>query len=400
MLRITSAAVSSRSVFAAAALTIIVVFALTTSQSSAQAAWPQWGQNPQHTGYLSVPGQSLQAKLSDQIFDPFTAQEMAESNGALLMHYQVPLVNGNNVYMMFKTGTYDSCVPPGSGNPFPCGPNDWNTEIWNETDLQWQNGQLVPVWNFATDWTPVPNDYTLGGWEPLFQPVLAQTYIYVPGAGGTIYQLDQLTGAVLQQINPFGTTEDPTKFVSGGLTADNQGNIYYNVMQVVLAWPWDSDIVNSWIVKVATNGTITTVTYPSLLPNAPTTCLGTFAHLAQEFHSRGIAAFVRRCADVAARPASGTPPLAARLAEVETVSQAAQRFQHLFVSSVCFAQRVYNPAPLAGDRRDPIRTGVHSACIFEDGLPRAAGPWCRPGAPAPQRHERDPGCEHTALAAG
>jgi len=277
MLRITSAAVSSRSVFAAAALTIIVVFALTTSQSSAQAAWPQWGQNPQHTGYLSVPGQSLQAKLSDQIFDPFTAQEMAESNGALLMHYQVPLVNGNNVYMMFKTGTYDSCVPPGSGNPFPCGPNDWNTEIWNETDLQWQNGQLVPVWNFATDWTPVPNDYTLGGWEPLFQPVLAQTYIYVPGAGGTIYQLDQLTGAVLQQINPFGTTEDPTKFVSGGLTADNQGNIYYNVMQVVLAWPWDSDIVNSWIVKVATNGTITTVTYPSLLPNAPTTCLGTFA---------------------------------------------------------------------------------------------------------------------------
>ena len=116
---------------------------------------PQWGQNPQHTGFLSAPSQSLQAKLSDQIFDPFTSQEIAESDGALLMHYQVPLVNGNNVYMMFKTGTYNSCVPPGSGQPFPCGPNDWNTEIWNETDLQWQNGQLVPVWNFATDWTPL-----------------------------------------------------------------------------------------------------------------------------------------------------------------------------------------------------------------------------------------------------
>src|ERR1039458_3404966 len=71
------------------------------------AAWPQWGQNPQHTGFLAVAGQSLQAKLSDQIFDPFTSQEMAESGGGLLMHYQVPLVNGNNIYMMFKTGTYE-----------------------------------------------------------------------------------------------------------------------------------------------------------------------------------------------------------------------------------------------------------------------------------------------------
>ena len=242
------------------------------------AAWPQWGQNPQHTGFLPVTGQLLQGKLSDQIFDPFTAQEMAESNGALLMHYQVPLVGANNtVFMMFKTGTYNSCDPPGSGQPFPCGPNDWSTEVWNETALQWQNGQLVPAWNFATDWTPIPNDYTLGGWEPLFQPVLAQTYLYVPGAGGTIYQLDESSGVVLQQINPFGTSEDPTKFVSGGLTADAQGNIYYNVMQVVVAWPWDSNVVNSWIVKFSPAGSVATATYASLLPGAPSKCLGVFS---------------------------------------------------------------------------------------------------------------------------
>jgi hypothetical protein len=48
------------------------------------AAWPQWGQNPQHSGFLSVGGQALQTKLSDQIFDPFTAQEEAESGGSLL----------------------------------------------------------------------------------------------------------------------------------------------------------------------------------------------------------------------------------------------------------------------------------------------------------------------------
>jgi hypothetical protein len=262
-------------VFASLFLAFLLFPALSPAQNSG--GWPQWGQNPQHTGFLAVAGQSLQAKLSDQIFDPFTSQEMAESGGGLLMHYQVPLVNGNNVYMMFKTGTYNSCDPPGSGEPFPCGPNDWNTEIWNETDLQWQNGQLVPVWNFATDWTPVPNDYALGGWEPLFQPALAGSYIYVPGGGGTIYQLDQTTGAVLQQINPFGSSEDPTKFVSGGLTADNQGNIYYNVMQLVVAWPWDSNVVNAWLVKVTPAGNATTVTYTSLLPDAPTVCLGVFS---------------------------------------------------------------------------------------------------------------------------
>lgn len=260
------------------ALKFALFAALCSAAAFAQtAAWPQWGQNPQHTGFLPAPGQSLQAKLSDLIFDPFTAQEMAESSGALLMHYQVPLVNGNNVFMMFKTGTYNSCNPPGSGQPFPCGPNDWSTEIWNETDLQWQNGQLVPAWNFATDWTPVPNDYTLGGWEPLFQPVLSQNYIYVPGAGGTIYQLNQSTGAVLQQINPFGGSEDPSKFVAGGLTADSLGNIYYNVIQVVVAWPWDSEVVNAWIVKVSPNGSATTATYTSLLPDAPSKCLGTFS---------------------------------------------------------------------------------------------------------------------------
>jgi hypothetical protein len=267
----------SREVTKFLSLSLVLLGTFSVSVFAQNPAWPQWGQNPQHTGFLAVAGQSLQAKLFDQIFDPFTSQEMAESGGGLLMHYQVPLVNGNNVYMMFKTGTYNSCDPPGSGQPFPCGPNDWNTEIWNETDLQWQNGQLVPVWNFATDWTPVPNDYALGGWEPLFQPALAGTYVYVPGAGGTIYQLDQTTGAVLQQINPFGTSEDPTKFVAGGLTADNQGNIYYNVMQVVLAWPWDSNVVNAWLVQVTPSGSTNTVTYTSLLPNAPTKCLGTFS---------------------------------------------------------------------------------------------------------------------------
>jgi Big-like domain-containing protein len=259
-----------------------VLAALASGVAQSAPAWLQWGQNPQHSGNLAVQGQSPQARLANLVFDPFVSQETIESRGALLMHYQVPLVNGSTVYMEFKTGTYVSCQPAGSGQPFPCGPDAWNTEIWNESALQWQNGQLVQLWNFATDWVPVPNSGTqpskhaLGGWEPLFQPALAGQYIYVPGAGGTVYKLNQSDGSVASQINPFESI-DPGKFVVGGLSADAAGNIYYNVIQVNPAWPWDVDALNSWLVKVGADDSSAVVTYASLLPNAPTQCLGTFA---------------------------------------------------------------------------------------------------------------------------
>ncbi|MGA8763440.1 MAG: Ig-like domain-containing protein [Candidatus Sulfotelmatobacter sp.] len=263
-------------------LAIAFLFGAIAAASAQTPAWSQWGQNPQHTGNMPVAGQAPQAKLSDLVFDPFVSAEVAESS-ALLMHYQAPLISGATVFMEFKSGTYVSCNPPKSGQPFPCGPDAWNTEIWNETALQWQNGQLTPIWNFASDWTPPPNSGTaptkisLGGWEPVFQPTLAGAFIYVPGAGGTVYQLNQSDGSVVMQINPFGGGIDPSKFVAGGLTADDFGNIYYNVIQVNLAWPWNVDVTNSWLVKVAPDGSTSTVTYTSLLPNAPQQCLGTFA---------------------------------------------------------------------------------------------------------------------------
>ena len=260
---------------------LFALFFLASIAVAQNPAWPQWGQNPQHTGYLAVTGQAPQSKLSDLVFDPFVSKEIAES-GALLMHYQVPLVNGTSVFMELKTGKYISCDPPGSGQPFPCGPDAWDDEIWNEVGLRWENGKLTPVWRFRTDWLPPPNsgsspaNATLGGWEPLFQPLLSGSYVYVPGAGGTLHKINQSNGREVSTINPFGTI-DPSKFVAGGLTADNSGNIYYNVMQVDLAWPWESDVVNAWLVAVAPDDSTRIVTYSSLLPGAPAECLNNFA---------------------------------------------------------------------------------------------------------------------------
>ena len=261
----------------------MLLASLLTGRLSAQSApaWPQWGQNPQHTGAVPSVGQAPQAKLADVIFDPFVAQETAESRGSLLMHYQAPLVNGNNVFMEYKTGTYISCSPPGSGKPFPCGPDAWNNEVWNEGDWQMQNGQFVQVWSFATDWVPVPNSGTspskssLGGWEPLFQPALSGQYIYVPGAEGTLYKLNQGNGTVVSHINPFGSSTSGI-FVSSPLTADAAGNVYYHAIQVDMAWPWDENVINAWLVKIGPDDSTATVTYQTLLPNAPTSCVWTF----------------------------------------------------------------------------------------------------------------------------
>src|SRR6516164_9361518 len=94
--------------------------------------WPQWGQNPQHSGFISILGQSPNRKLASQVYDPFVAKEQAENSGELLAHYQAPLTNGQDVFMEFISGTYGSCNPPGSYTPFPCGNDNWFNQTWSE----------------------------------------------------------------------------------------------------------------------------------------------------------------------------------------------------------------------------------------------------------------------------
>ena len=36
--------------------------------------WPQWGQDPQHSGSIAVVGQNPSQKLTSMIYDPFVAR--------------------------------------------------------------------------------------------------------------------------------------------------------------------------------------------------------------------------------------------------------------------------------------------------------------------------------------
>ncbi|WP_224361288.1 hypothetical protein [Hyalangium versicolor] len=235
-------------------------------------SWPQWGHDAQHRGMTPVKGQDLDRVLADITYDPFVEQEMAEQNGILLAHYQVPLVDGRDVFMEFKTGTYVSCDPPGweSNTHAPCGVNTWYTQIWNERRLEWRNGQLVTRWNFASDWKPpqVPALNILGPSEPVFHSLLANGSVYVPGAGGTLFRVSRLNGTVLARINPFGTL-DPLTYEVGPPVADRFGNVYYQAIQLASANQWTTNIQGAWLIKVRPDNTFSKVSFTTLAVGAP-----------------------------------------------------------------------------------------------------------------------------------
>jgi len=246
------------------------------SGSVAQAqSWPQWALNAQHTGQVSVAGQPLNRILASIVYDPLVPAEMAANQGDLLAHYQVPLIDGINVYMEFKSGKYNK--------------NNYSTETWGENGFQWQNGKLAQTWSFASDWEAPGSQADF--WEPVFHAVLANGFIYVPGAGGTLFKLDTTTGAVISRINAFGAKIDPAIIVAGVPVTDGNGNIYYNAIQQHNTGTGSSfyqhDIVDSWLVKVLADDSVAKVSYsilvaqtapgslPSPKPNDP--CLTVFS---------------------------------------------------------------------------------------------------------------------------
>ena len=269
---------------------------LLTGASNDSAFWSQWGRNAQHTGMVSVQAQPLNQKLADIIYDPFTQQEKNETFGELLAHFQSTLVDpGGTFYMLQKSGRYQTCRPSQYWiYGFPCGPNAWAAVQYNVSRYDWTNGHPVTAWTFPTDWKPLPNatNFNQGysgliGWEPVFHPGLANGFLYVPGAGGTVWKVNKATGQSAVHINPFtqGQTDPARTFVSGPLTADDNGNIYYNVMELnTNGNPWQqNDVAGAWLVKITPTDTSATVTYAALVPNAPhgdqTNCPGTFFNL-------------------------------------------------------------------------------------------------------------------------
>ena len=232
--------------------------------AAAPPQWPQWGHDPQHGSMVANLGQPLNQILQDIVYDPFVPAEIAAGGGDLLVHYQTPLLDGNDVYMEFKGGNFTT-IP------------HWETQDWIEKKLTWQGSNLVTAWSYTSSWKPVPylsNSGVGPGWEPVFHAVIAGDFIYVPAAQGTVVKLRKSDGSVAATINPFATggnapTQNTDIFVAGPLSADKNNNIYYNAIKLSHSQPWDQDVVDSWLVKITPQNQASKVSFSVLTPGAP-----------------------------------------------------------------------------------------------------------------------------------
>jgi len=205
--------------------------------------WGQWARDPSHTGRSPVIGQPLARVLADLVYDPL-APQVVTASGAVYIHYQAPLVAGDDLFMTFKSGTVAS-------------------PSWSVKRLRFANGRQEDRWTFGSDWRPVPGLT----WEPVFHPALAGGFLYVPAASGGVFKLDPRNGQQVARITPFGTVADT--FVAGPLSVAPDGSILYNTLTLDLAAPWTSDARGSALVRVTADDRAVSVSYARLIPAAP-----------------------------------------------------------------------------------------------------------------------------------
>ena len=232
--------------------------------------WLQWGNGPAHDGRSCAAGQPLAAVLADIVIDPFVADEQADVGGDLAVHYQVPLVADDHAFLMEKRGTYTRCAPvTDPTNQVRCfQPQDatrLSSQGWAETRYDWIDGELRWRWTFDSDWKPPPYN------ETMFQPAVVGAIVAVPGAHGSLWELDAETGAIAQHVEPFSPEFTPDVYVAGAL-ATNGESIYYNAI--------DRATARGWLVEVAFDSSTRVASYDALVPSAPRAtdlCYGNYA---------------------------------------------------------------------------------------------------------------------------
>jgi hypothetical protein len=245
--------------FSTCLLSLLVLLALPLYAQD----WPQWVLNAQHTGQVSFIGQNLNRNLVNLVYDPLVPDEQQGAlsvygDADLLAHYQAPLVDGNDVYMMFKAGSYNT--------------HNYSSQQWGETKYTWNGSHtaLNVVWQFTSDWNAPGNILT--DWEPVFHPALANGSLYAPGKGGSVFRVNKLTGTSIR-LNPFPTDDGGTKAnldVTSPITVDGSGNIYYTAVYFTDDNNFfQNDIQGAWLVKITPSNAITAVPWATLTAGAP-----------------------------------------------------------------------------------------------------------------------------------
>jgi hypothetical protein len=241
----------------------LVLVALLSAPLAVAQDWPQWGFHPQHGSNVPYVGQLLYENFENILYDPLVDQEMEQTlalgdEPLLLAHFQTPLIDGDDVYMMYKSGHYNW--------------RNYRTQIWGETKYTWNpsRNRLRVKWQFESDWNAAGGLIT--NWEGVFHPALANGSLYLPGKGGSLFRVNKNTGESLR-LNAFpqpGGGRERNIHVITPITVDASGNLYYAAVHFADdVHINDADILGAWLVKITPSNTITVVDWATLTPGAP-----------------------------------------------------------------------------------------------------------------------------------
>ncbi|HEX8154375.1 MAG TPA: hypothetical protein VF698_14670 [Thermoanaerobaculia bacterium] len=226
--------------------------------NAASGGWLQWGRNGRHDSNSPAVGHPLGRIEAELVVDPHAELEKQVSGGVLLVHYQVPLIDGDDLYLVLKGGEYTSNTQR-------------QTQTWGVRNVRRNGTSYNERWNYRSDWKPVQSgnrNNNEPGWEPVYHAVLTADAIWVPGFGGTIDKVSRATGTLIQRFNPHGNSIDERIFAIGPPVADDAGNIYYHAIKLTEQMPFLNDPEGAWLVKIAANGTMSRAAWSSLVTGA------------------------------------------------------------------------------------------------------------------------------------
>jgi hypothetical protein len=237
---------------------LVALFVILSAATAAAQDWGQWGRDAQHTSASDAAGRRLERIEAEIVLDPFVDPEVFDAGGDLLIHFPVPLSDGDDLYLIEKGGTFT-------------GRSTRQTMTWSVKNVRRTGSVYATRWKVLSDWKPLPLQSNGNGpvWEQVFQPALTADAVWAPAAGGTLLKLGRADGATLARINPFGPGVDPTIYTAGPPAIDDAGNVYYDAVKLAASGPYATDVVDSWLVRVDTAGNATKATFASLLPGAP-----------------------------------------------------------------------------------------------------------------------------------
>jgi len=292
--------------------TMIRVFVLLLSATVASAqSWTQWGANGRHESMTPATGQRLDRIEATVVIDPFVIDEQTLAFGDLLTHYPVPLTDGDDLFLIFKSGNFTDF-------------QHRETQSWNVRAVRRTGADYATRWTYASDWKPVP---TPGGggpsWEAVYHCAITDDSVWAPGAGGTIDRLSRIDGHRITRFNPFGSSVDPTIFVTGPPAVDDAGNVYYNAIKLDSSSPWGNDARGAWLVKIGADGTMSKVAFSAIVSAPPANGQCTTAFLSSQLPWPPSAqAFAPSSTCGSQRPGINVAPAIAPDGTIYTVSRA------------------------------------------------------------------------------